>query len=82
MGWENNAGLLGWEPVNAASDAGSAITLCQESTTDGLSVPVCKEGLGKVTVKAPSCSPCLCDFDLGQILVENLVAEATIEMWT
>lgn len=43
--------MLGWEPVNVASDPGSATTLCKEPTTDGLSVPICKEGSGKGNIQ-------------------------------
>lgn len=39
--------MLGWEPGNTDSNPGSARTLGRGPTTDGPSVPICKEGPGK-----------------------------------
>lgn len=74
--------MLGWEPVNVASDPGSATALGKQPTTDGLSVPICKEGCGKDNSQGSVCSQCLCNFYLDRVLVGNLVAAVNIEMWT
>ena len=69
-------GELCWEPVNVASILSPARTLHREPTTQ------LQHAQEKVTVKVTPRAQGFCNFDLGQVLIENLVAEVSLEMWT
>lgn len=68
-------GELCWEPVNVASILSPARTLHREPTTQP------QHTQEKVTVKVTPRAQGFCSFDLGQVLIENLAAEVSIEIW-
>ena len=74
-------GELPWEPVNVTSALSPARTWHKEPATQPQHAQG-RRGLEKATVKAAPQARCFCNFYLGQVLVENLAAEVSIEMWT
>lgn len=81
MEFEVVRGELPWEPVNVTSTLSPARTWHKEPATQPQHAQG-RRGLEKATVKAAPQARCFCNFYLGQVLVENLAAEVSIEMWT